>query len=227
MTSELIKVNNLEVAFSGRTLFKNLTFAIDQGEFLTVIGENGIGKTTLIRVLLNKLRPTTGTVFRSKNIKVGYVPQFRNIDVEYPLSIRDFIALSFTGIKLPFLSGRERKAVERVIKLTGLTKIADHPLGLSSGGEKQKAYLASALVNEPNLLILDESTASLDPNTKIELLDMISKINREEHVSVLFVTHDLSLIDQYPDHFLWIKKDGYVKGTMAELPSEVKENHHV
>ncbi|EHO49578.1 metal ABC transporter ATP-binding protein [Lentilactobacillus kisonensis] len=227
MSETLISVENLSLSFPNHPVFSDLSFQVNRGDFLGVIGENGIGKTTLVRVILGQLHPGVGKVIIKQGIRIGYVPQFRNVDVEYPLSIKDFVALNFTGLKLPWLSKKERARVNQVIKQVGLEQIANRPLGLASGGEKQKAYLAQALINHPDLLILDESTASLDPNTKKELLDVVFRLNKTMGLTIFFVSHDMQMIHEYPDHYLWLQKGKYESGPIADLHNENKEGQYV
>lgn len=219
----LLTLDHLAVQFPDRQVFQDLNLTLDYGHFLSIVGENGAGKTTLIRTLLHQLKPSAGTVRffpNRKAIKIGYVPQFRNLDKEYPLTIRDFISLNLSGIRLPWLSRKERHAIKQVIQQTNLTAIAQRPLGMASGGEKQRAYLAQALVEKPNLLILDESTASLDNVMKYDLLELVKKINREQKLTVIFVTHDLPLAKQYADEFLLLQRQGYQTGPIAKLPED-------
>lgn len=227
MSDTLISVENLSLSFPNHQVLSKLSFKVNRGDFLGVIGENGVGKTTLVRLILKQLRPSSGKIILKEGLKIGYVPQFRNIDVEYPLSVRDFVSLSYTGIKLPWLSKKERTRVGEVMNRVGLTAISDRPLGLASGGEKQKAYLAQALLNHPDLLILDESTASLDPNTKKELLDVVTMLNNDMGLTILFVSHDMQLIHEYPDCYLWLRRDGYSTGAISDLHNDSKGELYV
>lgn len=167
------------------------------------------------------LKPKSGTITIPQSTRLGYVPQFRNIDEEYPLSIRDFVALNTKPRLLPWLTKSERNRVERMIRENNLTKIAERPLGLASGGEKQRAYLAQALLPNPNLLILDESTASLDNEMKYELLDLVTRF-QQNGLSVMFITHDWDLAEQYGTRFLYLSPGSYSTGPINELPSPVK-----
>lgn len=189
---------------------------------MVVIGENGVGKTTLVRALLGLLKPRSGEIDIPANTKIGYVPQFRNIDEEYPLSIRDFVSLNSGKGVIPWLSKRERARVDRMIRMTDLTAIADRPLGLASGGEKQRAYLAQALLQSPQLLILDESTASLDNEMKYELLDLVTRF-QQDNLSVMFITHDWDLARHFGTRFLQMKPNGYNEGPINELPEHEEE----
>ena len=128
--------------------------------------------------------------------------------------------MNLTGWKLPWLSRAERQRVAKILAETGLEKIATRPIGQASGGEKQKAYLAQALVEAPSLLILDESTASLDPVTKTELLDLVQWLNQQQGLTVLFVTHDIPLARKYSQHFLMLTPQGTEQGPIAALTDE-------
>lgn len=199
-------------------MVRNLSFAVNQGDFLVVIGENGVGKTTLVRSLLGFLEPQKGTISKQPGLKIGYVPQFRNLDVEYPLSIRDFVALNLPKTIQPWLSRQERQQLQRILTETKLATIADRPLGLASGGEKQRAYLAQALLADPQLLIMDESTASLDNEMKFELLDLVSRF-QQRGLSVLFITHDWDLAKHYGTRYLHLMPQRYEQGPISELPA--------
>ena len=218
----MITVNDLTMKFGNTTIFDRLNFQIDQGDFLAIVGVNGVGKTTLIKTILGQLKPSTGSVEKDSALKIGYVPQFRNLDSEYPLTVEDFIGLNFTGWKLPWLSKQERSRVQQVIKQLELVKIAKRPLGRASGGEKQKAYLAQALVAEPNLLILDESTASLDPTTKEELLQVVKRLNQQLGLTIIFISHDMELVNKYPNKYLWLRSSGYSYGPIGQLEAQLK-----
>lgn len=197
---------------------------MNQGDFLVVIGENGVGKTTLVRSLLGFLEPQGGTISKQPGLKIGYVPQFRNLDAEYPLSIRDFVALNLPKNIRPWLSRGERQRLQQILAETKLSPIANRPLGLASGGEKQRAYLAQALLADPQLLIMDESTASLDNDMKYELLDLVSRF-QQQGLSVLFITHDWELAKHYGTRYLHLMTRRYEQGPISELP-EVSEGGH-
>lgn len=202
--NSILKVNGLSIQFSGRTLFKDLNFEIPQNALTCITGENGVGKSTLVKHLLQDLdhNYTIHTHFAITRDKVQYVPQLRNIDDEYPLCIRDFVALGFKHRILPWNSKVMNAKLDAILKDTKLDKIQNQPLGRASGGEKQRAYLAQALCSNPELLILDEATASLDRTAKHFLLKLLKKIMAKRNLTVLFITHDAELIDQYADYEL-------------------------
>lgn len=217
----VLSVDDLTVAYGDHTVFSNLSFTINSGDFLVVVGENGVGKTTLVKALLGLIKPKEGTINIPQDTRIGYVPQFWNLDEEYPLSIRDFVALNSRQSRWPWLTKKERHRLDRIIRITDLTKIAERPLGLASGGEKQRAYLAQALLTNPHLLILDESTASLDNEMKYSLLDLVARF-QEDGLSVMFITHDWDLAQRYGTRYLHIQTDGYTTGSINELAAIVK-----
>lgn len=214
----VVSVEDLNVAYGNHQVISDLSFTVNEGDFMVVIGENGVGKTTLVRALLGLIKPHSGEIDVPASNLIGYVPQFRNIDEEYPLSIRDFVSLNVKKTGFPWLSKKERAKVDRMIRMTDLTAIADRPLGLASGGEKQRAYLAQALLCSPKLLILDESTASLDNEMKYELLDLVTRF-QQENLSVMFITHDWDLARHFGTRYLQMMPNGYSEGPINELPA--------
>ncbi|WP_412989082.1 metal ABC transporter ATP-binding protein [Pediococcus siamensis] len=230
MSEPVLAIKDLTVSFPDHLVLNKLSLQINHGDFLSVVGQNGVGKTTLVRVILHELTPQHGEIIYQppfKRMKIGYVPQFRNIDEEYPLSIRDFIGLNLHDSHLPWLSKKERQKLDQIIAQTNLESIQNTPLGEASGGEKQKAYLAQALINKPDLLILDESTASLDNVRKFELLDLVKTFNEHQGVTVLFITHDIELAQKYAHTYLLMRHGTYQKGPIAQFKeADLEEAEH-
>lgn len=226
MSEPILAVDHLQFGFHDRKLFDNVNFELAPGSMTSVIGPNGVGKTTLIRLLMGQLQPTGGQINwrQDPRVQVGYVPQFRNLDDEYPLSIRSFVQLSQLGSILPWHKAADQRKLDEVLAATHLTKLQDRQLGMASGGEKQKAYLAQALIDDPNFLILDESTASLDVNIKVELMDLVRELNQKMNLTVLFVTHDLQLAKTYTDQFLLIDNGvGFLQPIKNMEPNQMPE----
>ncbi|WP_056945264.1 metal ABC transporter ATP-binding protein, partial [Companilactobacillus farciminis] len=189
----MIAAKNLTKRFGNQLVFQDVNFKINQGDFLSLIGPNGSGKTTLVKILMGLEPKTSGELNFDHKQTIGYVPQFRNIDNDYPLSIEAFIRLNLKFTLSPTKRHENDQLIQEILEKTGLTDLKDRPLGLASGGEKQKAYLAQALLNDPKILILDESTASLDVEVKMQLMDLVAELNKKYQLTVIFITHDYEL----------------------------------
>ncbi|MBT8936712.1 metal ABC transporter ATP-binding protein [Lactobacillus delbrueckii subsp. bulgaricus] len=214
--SKALQVVDLSMKFDDQEIFKKLNFSLETGSMTALLGPNGAGKTTLVRILIGMLSPSHGYFELADDVKVGYVPQFRNIDPDYPLSIKSFIELN-----TPFWKSQKVKdQVNHILQETHLKGLADTRMGEASGGQKQRAYLAQALLDQPNFIILDEATASLDPKAKEELMSLIVHINHEHKMTVLFVTHDIPLAKRYMKDYLYLSDGTISQGKMEDF----KEN---
>lgn len=211
--SDILTVNNLSMRFDKKTIFENLNFKLKKGSMTALLGPNGTGKTTLINVLMKMLVPSSGSFEFADGVRLGYVPQFRNIDAEYPLSIAAFIGLNAPLIK----TGKVKKTIKAQLQETNLYDIRNTRMGEASGGQKQRAYLAQALLDSPNVIILDEATASLDPVAKDELMRLIKHLNEKHKITVLFVTHDIPLAEKYMQDYLYLNHQKIEQGEMANF----------
>lgn len=209
-------MNDLSMRFDNKTVFKDISFKLEKGSTTALLGPNGTGKTTLIKTLMGMLTPTSGSYKFADDVKIGYVPQFRNIDSEYPLSIRAFIELNAPLFK----TKKVKEQVDQQLVETHLDKIQNTRMGEASGGQKQRAYLAQALLDHPNMIILDEATASLDPAAKEELMDLIHHLNKEHKITVLFVTHDIPLASKYMSDYLYLNKGTIRQGKMKDFKED-------
>lgn len=209
----MIEAKNLTKRFGNQLVFQDVNFKINQGDFLSLIGPNGSGKTTLVKILMGLEPKTSGELNFDHKQTIGYVPQFRNVDNDYPLSIEAFIRLNLKFTLSPTKRHENDQLIQEILEKTGLTDLKDRPLGLASGGEKQKAYLAQALLNDPKILILDESTASLDVEVKMQLMDLVAELNKKYQLTVIFITHDYELTKKYTTKALFFQNK-----TLKEVP---------
>lgn len=212
----ILEVKNLAMRFATKTIFQNVNFDLKEGSMTALLGPNGTGKTTLVSILMKLLIPTRGTFHFGSQVRLGYVPQFRNIDAEYPLSIRAFIGLNAPLLK----TARVKKQIERELKETKLSAIQNIRMGEASGGQKQRAYLGQALLDQPNMIILDEATASLDPIAKEELMKLIQHLNQKHGMTVLFVTHDVPLAKKYMKEYLYLNHGTMKQGKMSDFKGD-------
>ena len=202
-----LKIKNLTYSIGDKTILDNITFSVTSGNVVAVVGKNGVGKTTLLNNILEKLNKTSQITLVGENPTLGYVPQFRQIDEELPLSAADFVSLPIQKGLLPWLSKKEKSSIKEALELTNSLKLQNKSIGTLSGGEKQRVFLAQALVNKPNLLLLDEFTSNLDKTSEIECMTLVKEITKKENIITLCITHELSLIDEkYVDKILYLEK---------------------
>lgn len=214
--NDVLEVENLTMRFDTKTIFKDVSFKLQEGSMTALLGPNGTGKTTLINILMRLLVPTSGTYKFKNGVRLGYVPQFRNIDAEYPLSIKAFV-----GLNAPLFKTRKiKEQIHKELEETNLLDIQNTRMGEASGGQKQRAYLAQALLDKPDMIILDEATASLDPSAKEELMDLIQHLNEEHNITVLFVTHDVPLARKYMKEYLYLNHGTIKQGKMSEFEGD-------
>lgn len=220
----MIEAKNLTKRFGKQLVFQNLNFRINDGEFISLVGPNGSGKTTLVKILMDLEPKTSGELIVDKKQRIGYVPQFRNIDLDYPLSIEQFIRLNLKFTFSPNQRKHDRQQVENIMQKTHLMELRDRPLGLASGGEKQKTYLAQSLLNDPQILILDESTASLDVEVKMQLMDLVQELNKKYQLTVIFITHDYELTKKYTKRALLFKNKTIQDISVDKVSEDMFEN---
>ena len=202
-----LKIKNLTYSIGDKTILDNITFSVTSGDVVAVVGKNGVGKTTLLNNILEKLNKTSQITLVGENPILGYVPQFRQIDEELPLSAADFVSLPIQKGLLPWLSKKEKSSIKEALELTNSLKLQNKSIGTLSGGEKQRVFLAQALVNKPNLLLLDEFTSNLDKTSEIECMTLVKEITKKENIITLCITHELSLINEkYVDKILYLEK---------------------
>ena len=182
MPKALINVNNISLSHEGKNILDNVSFKLHPGEFITLIGPNGAGKSSLIKVLLGIIKQDSGEVIRNDHIKLGYTPQSFSANPYIPISVIDFLTLN---------QRLDNKFTEETYKLTGIEDLINLPLKNLSGGELQKVLLTRALLNKPNVLILDEPAQNLDVDAQIQLYKLIQDIHQKQNCAVLMVSHDL------------------------------------
>ena len=203
MNDPVISCDHLSVELGGTKVLRDLSLSVYVGDFLAVLGPNGGGKTTLLRVILGLEQPTSGTVrvFGTlpgrSSARIGYVPQRLFFDREFPISAWEVVMmgrLSKTKLMRRYSRTDRQKAAE-ALEIAGLTALRDRRIGALSGGELQRVLIARALASEPELLLLDEPTASVDPEMKSTIYDLLDML-RKKHTIVL-VTHDTGAIRRH------------------------------
>lgn len=230
-TPPAVELHDASLVFGDRTLWSNLNLAVQQGEFIAVLGPNGSGKTSLLKVLLGQLAPSSGAVriagtpARAGNAHVGYVPQQKSLDEGLPLRGRDLVGLGVDGHRWGTgLFGRaaRRTIVDSALAQVGAQAYADAPIGSMSGGEQQRLRIAQALVGDPKVLLCDEPLLSLDLANQRRVSELIDRRRRDHDTAVLFVTHEINPILPLVDRVLYLVDGQFEIGTPEEvMTSEV------
>ncbi|MGI9298459.1 MAG: ATP-binding cassette domain-containing protein [Gammaproteobacteria bacterium] len=185
MENALAAVANVSVLRRGFAVLRDVSLRVERGDFVTVVGPNGAGKTTLLKCLAGLLTPDSGTVFRARGVSVGYVPQRLSAGDAMPISARAFLSL------------RRRASAAAVLRIAEETAVAsslDKPLYSLSGGELQRVLTARALLDSPDLLVLDEPTQNMDVSGQLAFYELLARLYRKHKMAVLLVSHDLHLV---------------------------------
>ncbi|MFQ5986491.1 MAG: metal ABC transporter ATP-binding protein [Thermoplasmata archaeon] len=202
---DAIKLTNVRVRLKGATVLEDITLSVPVGDFAALIGQNGAGKTILLKVILGLIRPGRGHVrlfgepvaaFQGWE-RVGYIPQHAvRIDPRFPASVREVASLGRVAPRglLRFLSAHDHEAVDRALDTVRMRAKARQRVGALSGGELQRVMIARALATEPDLLILDEPAAGVDPGTQEGLYGFLRELNEERGLTILLSTHDLGAV---------------------------------
>ncbi|MDY6989680.1 MAG: ABC transporter ATP-binding protein [Thermodesulfobacteriota bacterium] len=199
----VVEISDVDFAYDGELILEDISLTVGEHDFLGVVGPNGSGKTTLLRLILGLIRPLRGQVRvfgkapeRARHL-VSYVPQHANLDGSFPVSVLDVVLMGRLG-KAPILGGyrkSDRQAADEAMEKAEIYNLRDHRFGTLSGGQKQRVLMARALVGKPELLLLDEPTASIDGRVEQDIYEFLKKLN--ENVAIVLVSHDLGFISTY------------------------------
>ena len=195
----ILTVSDLIFEAQGKSILDKISFTLSDDETLAVIGPNGAGKTVLVKCLLGLL-PYKGSVIWNKNVKVGYVPQKLYVEKNMPLTVAEFLA---------FKEKKLAKVEETLVKVGfgGRKNLLKDKLGVLSGGELQRVLIAYALLGEPNVLIFDEPTSGVDVAGEGTIYSLLHKLRAEKHLAIIFISHELHVVNQYADTVFCLNKE--------------------
>ncbi|AIY88135.1 MULTISPECIES: metal ABC transporter ATP-binding protein [unclassified Thermotoga] len=185
---KIVEVKNLTYRINDFEILKNVTFSVEEGEFVGIIGPNGAGKTTLVRILVGEIKNYEGKV--EVRGKIGYLPQLHQVQREFPITVKEFAAMG--------MYGRYRKIdwekVRSTLKDVGILHKENDPIKNLSGGEFQRLSLARALLSDPDILVLDEPEAGVDEMGKASFYELLNRLRKEKNITVIMVSHDIGMV---------------------------------
>ena len=228
-TADVVDLKDGRLAFGDRVLWDELDLTVRAGEFIAVLGPNGTGKTSLLKVLLGQLPLTAGAVtvggkpVTEGSDLIGYVPQHRSVDSGLTLRGRDLVGLGLDGHRWGMTSlrpadrSRRRVAVQTALRQVNADRLAYVPVGVMSGGELQRVRVAQALASDPVLLLCDEPLLNLDPAAARLVSALINQRRRDAGTAVLFVTHEVNPVLPYVDRVLYLVDGRFRIGTVEQV----------
>lgn len=228
MKNTIIDLNNVSFAFNRNMVLENINLAIEKGEMIGIVGPNGGGKTTLLKLMLGLLKPSTGEIriFGRKpteiSQRIGYVPQHRQFDPKFPVSALDVVLM---GRKASGFGGRfSKRDKEMAVQTLAQMNLADKAnisFGALSGGQRQRILIARALAPSAEILFFDEPTANVDTSAEKKLYDLLRILN--EKITILLVSHDIGFISKYVSTVLCVNKSVLIHPT-SELDGYAIQN---
>ena len=200
---------NLTVGYDGRTVLQGLNFEVNPGDYLCIVGENGSGKSTLMKTILGLQAPIGGRILTGDGLRkneIGYLPQQTQAQKDFPASVREIVLSGCQGRcgSRPFYSKEEKRLAEENIGKMGIGSLTKRCYRELSGGQQQRVLLARALCATRKMLLLDEPVSGLDPRVTAEMYGLIETLNREEGITVMMISHDISAALKYASHILHI-----------------------
>lgn len=217
---DMLRIEDLSCGYDTREVIKDVSFSVNRGEFLGIIGPNGTGKTTLFRTITGILRAWKGIIlYKGKDVsrisprefarEVSVIPQI--LETPFSFSVEEFVLMGrFPHVgRFETMKEKDYRILEEVLDLTDTSSFRERKISELSGGERQRVILAQGFAQEPELLLLDEPTSHLDIAHQVQILDLVKRLNKEKNLTVIIILHDLNLASQYCDRLL-LMNDGRV-----------------
>ncbi|KUJ81166.1 metal ABC transporter ATP-binding protein [Ruegeria profundi] len=206
----LITVENLSVSYGANTVLRHVDMVIEAGEIVTIVGPNGSGKTSLLRAIIGATKPSAGQVTLKPGLKIGYVPQKLHIDPTLPISVERFMRLT---------NRVSRKNCVEALKTAGVPDLLTRQMSQLSGGQFQRVLLARALINRPDILLLDEATQGLDQPGSAAFYHQIEDVRRKTGCAILMISHELHVVMSASDRVICLNGHVCCEGSPAVVAS--------
>ena len=221
---KLLSLEKVQLGYNNNTVIKNLSFDVHERDFICIVGPNGSGKTTLIRGILGLIPLMSGKIhFNLDKTSIGYMPQETAVDPNFPASVLEIVLSGALNNRCNFYNNEIRERAEKTLKLLGIKNLENVSFSELSGGQRQKVLLSRALMATKKLLILDEPSNNLDQKSRHDLYKVVQKLNREQNIAVLMITHDLDHENLIGDKILSLAPGDYFFGPVEDY---VRKVHH-
>lgn len=229
----LLTCEDLTLGYENTPLVRGLSFSVEQGDYLCIVGENGTGKSTLMRTLLRLQPPMAGTVVTGDGLapnEIGYLPQQTVVQKDFPASVREIVLSGCQGRlgRRPFYGRAEKARAAANMEKLGITELAGRCYRELSGGQQQRVLLARALCATGKLLLLDEPVSGLDPVVTAELYRLIESLNRDDGITVIMISHDVAAALRFASHILYMgdevffgARDDFMRSDAGRIFSEL------
>ncbi len=217
--NDIISLKQISFSYGHQRVLEDVSFDVAEGDFLGMIGPNGGGKTTLLRLILGLIKPESGTISvlgkspRHVRESIGYVSQYTEVDRRFPLTVYDVVAMGVfhTRSVFPRFTNKQHEQIAHVIADVQIEHLADKKFGELSGGERQRCLIARALASHARILLLDEPTSSVDSSVEHDIYELLKKLN--DTMTIVLVSHDLGFITAYVNKVVCVNRQAVIHAT--------------
>jgi len=226
MKDEMISVSNVSFSYNGGKVLTDASFSVGSGDFVSIIGPNGGGKTTLAKLLLGLIVPDTGTIEimgkspAKSRTEIGYVPQYSNFDIKFPVSVLDVVLMGKLKKGIGFYGRKDKEESSQALEDVNLTGFEKRSFAELSGGQRQRVLIARALVSSPKILLLDEPTASVDTSVEDKLRSLLDKFR--SYLTILMITHDLGFVSDQINKIICVNRNVHIHESRKVTPKMIE-----
>ncbi len=225
---DVVTLEDVHASYDGVPVLEGINLAIGERDFLGIIGPNGGGKTTLLKVILGLIEPSHGRVLvlgaspKRTRRRIGYIPQYNFFDRDFPISVWEVVLMGRSGIRGLFrrYSEEDNATAQEALEMVGMLAHRNKQIGKLSGGEQQRVFIARALVNHPAILLLDEPTASVDQVAQTEFYEMLEIL--KERMAIVLVSHDISAVSVHVEKIACLNRQLFYHGS-GEIDAQILE----
>ncbi|MCP4718820.1 MAG: ABC transporter ATP-binding protein [Desulfobacteraceae bacterium] len=229
-TDPVITFENISFSYHKRKILEDVNLTVKEGEFASIVGPNGGGKTTLLKLMLGLIKPDTGKVRifgkspEQAREKIGYMPQYAHLDMNFPATVLDVVLMGRLAQKKLWFSKQDRQKAAIAIDEVDMASYINTGFSELSGGQKQRVLIARALCSNPSILLLDEPTANVDHETEVNLFSILQKLNND--MTILLVSHDLGFVSKYVKSVICVNRLVVIHPTTLLDGAMIKDIYH-